>query len=140
MKKLIILFIAVCSTQIYAQQSAAIQWQTDYSKAQQLVNSQDKMMLLFFADKASQSGIDANFLNTQALQNLSSKYVFYKVDLNSSDATTKMYNQRLDIHYNKMKAYPSILVINNKGQKLGEQQADFSSEASKTYLNFLKSL
>ena len=143
MKTLTILSIlcAFLSTQILWSQ----QIETDYLEAISLARNQQKGLIYLFVDKGMDSkntkDFTTNFLDSEALKVLSSRYVVLEIncssntDIESSDA---LYCRRLTMVYNKERKFPAVLATDIKLQPEGELQTDFSIRAIKTYIDSLK--
>ncbi len=141
MKRLLILCVLLASFGVQAQDNG-LNWLTDFSEAKLQSKSQKKMILLYFSPESSARGneIAENMFGNATFQELSKKFILMRVDQNSDDQQTAMYNKRLVIHYNKQSYFPSLLAVDHNGAEKGKLHSDFTSKGSTKYLDFLKSL
>jgi thioredoxin-related protein len=144
MKKvvLVVLFIVVSSTMIFAQQkSYDLNWKTDFEEAKAVAQQENKLVLIYFTGSDWSSAckkLNKDFFYTEKFKKLSDEnLVLVRVDAPQrpnliSDYQTNS-NQGLSKKYNQ-KVYPTVVIVDANGKKLGMIESyNYLHDTSKHY-------
>jgi thioredoxin-related protein len=133
-----LLFLATITT-VNAQE-----WQTDFAKAKEIASKEDRPIILVFQGSdwcAPCIKLDREVWSSEAFKTYAKKhYVMLQADFprksknELSGAQTKA-NAKLAEKYNKNGVFPFVVVLNNKGEVLGE-----TSYKKTTPENYIKEL
>lgn len=140
MKKIFLIIIALAvSVSTYAQE-----WQTDFAKAKEIASSENKPIVLVFQGSdwcAPCIKLDREVWSTESFKKYAEDhYVMLQADFPRkkknalSEAQTKA-NAVLAETYNKNGIFPFVVVLNSKGEVLGE-----TSYKKTTPENYIKEL
>ena len=140
MKKVfLIAFALLVTVGCYAQE-----WQNDFAKAKEIATKDDKPIILVFQGSdwcAPCIKLDREVWSTEAFKNYAKKhYVMLQADFprkskNALSETQTKANARLAEKYNKNGIFPFVVVLNSKGEVLGE-----TSYKKTTPVNYIKEL
>ncbi len=110
--------------------STAQEWHTDFGKANQIANSENKQILMVFQGSdwcAPCIKLSKYILDTDEFQGYASNhYVMLKVDFpkhkkNALSPTQEIHNQKLAEQFNKNGYFPLVVVLDKNGKQVGQE-------------------
>ena len=133
----------VFSITVYAQ-NTNYNWSNDYREVLKEAKTQQKFIVLYFSDSqnSDNNALQATIFETEAFKRLTTRALLLKVHALNSEgiAETETVNSKRVIgHYNPEEKFPALLLLNSKGEVLGEMLTDWTPETINAYLDFLKS-
>ena len=154
MKKLLMLFLISLSISIctYGQESANsthanLNWQQNFKTAQKLAKLEEKPLLLFFTGSdwcGPCKMLVTDFFESDKFSELATKeFILYEADFpRNKDLVTK--SQRTDNTLLKQKykvtSFPTLLIVNFKGKKLGKKKGYNLMRETSYHFDFLESI
>ncbi len=127
-------------------QEVQLPWKKDFNIATELAKAENKPILVYFTKNDCESCMKfyTNFFKQETFKNLANDFVFLMLDGSNNDIKNTdlavIKQRRLVMHYNKSSIFPSLLVLDNVGQQLGEPLLATDATAIESYINFLETL
>ena len=144
MRKIIVVLALITSTLFFAQEEhSKLQWETNFELAKKTAKETKKPILLLFTGSDWSppcKKLKKEFFNTEKFKTYSNKFILVYVDFPKNKtlvtAETAIQNTKLNSIY-KVRSLPTILIVNEQGERLDEKVGFNSAGDTKQHYKFL---
>ena len=144
MKNFLIVFALCTSTLFFAQQKhSKLKWETNFEHAKETSKATKKPILLLFTGSdwcPPCKKLKKDFFNTEKFKAYSNKFILVYIDFpRNKDLVSPenaIQNKELNSIY-KVSSLPTILIVNENGEKLDEKIGFNSAGDTKKHYSFL---